>query len=423
VIVVGAQWGDEGKGKIIDFLASRASMVVRCQGGSNAGHTVVWQGNTYKLHLVPSGILYKDAVNVIANGVVVDIPCLLQELGLLEEQGVSVASLRLSLRAHMILPYHYSMDELQEQIKGVNKIGTTKRGIGPAYADKASRCGIRVADLFDWPYFEEKLRFNMREKNHLLRSYGQEELAVEPVLEEYRHLRERIRPFVAETATLINAAVESGQKVLFEGAQGALLDIDHGTYPYVTSSQPVAGGVCTGAGVGPTKIGKVVGIAKAYTTRVGDGPFPTELFDEQGERIRQAGMEFGTTTGRPRRCGWFDVPAARYSAMVNGMTDLVVTKLDIFDGFEEIKICTAYEYEGRLLHDFPADLRVLQQCRPVYETMAGWSGSVGQCRAYEELPLPARAYLERLEQLAATPVAMVAVGSERQQTIIRREIF
>jgi len=398
-------------------------MVVRCQGGSNAGHTVVWQGNTYKLHLMPSGILYKDVTCVIANGVVVDIPCLLQEIDLLEKQGVSAASLRLSLRAHMILPYHYRMDELQEQLKGAGKIGTTKRGIGPAYADKASRCGIRIADLFDWEHFEEKLRLNMQEKNHLLRSYGLEELDAEPILQEYLLLRERIRPYVAETAPLINAAIESGQKVLFEGAQGALLDIDHGTYPFVTSSQPVAGGVCTGAGVGPTKIGKVAGIAKAYVTRVGDGPLPTELFDEQGERIRNAGMEFGTTTGRPRRCGWFDVPAARYSAMINGLTDLIVTKLDIFDGFEEIRICVAYEHEGRILREFPADLRVLQQCKPVYETMPGWPGTVSHCRRYDELPVQARAYLERLEQLVGTPIAIVAVGSEREQTIIRRNLF
>ena len=423
VVVVGTQWGDEGKGKIIDFLASQASMVVRCQGGNNAGHTVVYDGNTYKLHLVPSGILYQDVSCVIANGVVVDIGSLLEEIDMLHEHGFSTDNLILSDRAQIIMPYHYEMDAMQESMKGADKIGTTKKGIGPAYEDKIARSGIRICDLMNWSAFEKKVRYNLKEKNALFSLYNIPALDAESILETFAGYAERIRPYIKDTSPIINAALDIGEKVLFEGAQGTLLDVDHGTYPYVTSSHPIAGGACTGAGVGPTKINRVVGIAKAYATRVGDGPFPSERFDATADLIREIGNEYGATTGRPRRCGWFDVPAAKYSAMINGLTDMVLTKLDIFDDFDEISICVAYEYEGTRLDSIPADLEVLAACRPIIKSVSGWKSPTGACRSYDELPQAAQDYIVMLEQLIGVPISIIATGCEREKTIIRNDLF
>ncbi len=422
-VVVGAQWGDEGKGKITDFLGEQADMVIRCQGGSNAGHTVVSEGITYKLHLVPSGILYPGVSCIIGNGVVVDLGVLLQELDNLSAQGIQTDHLLISRRAHLIMPYHYRMDELQETQKGDAKIGTTKRGIGPAYVDKVARCGIRLEDLFDEALFTAKVEYNLREKNPILEAAGLESCDKDEILTMFREYAERIKLYVTDTVYPINEAVEQNKKVLIEGAQGTLLDIDHGTYPFVTSSHPTSGGACTGAGIGPTKIDKVVGIAKAYATRVGSGPFPTELLDEMGETIRQKGFEFGVTTGRARRCGWFDAVVARYSVLVNGMTDMVITKLDVLDDLPEIQICSAYECDGRTVHEFPSSLTALQQCRPIYETMPGWLCDTTGCTTYEKLPENAKKYLERLEELSGVPVSIVAVGPDRRQTIVRKPIF
>ena len=423
VVVVGTQWGDEGKGKIIDFLASQASMVVRCQGGNNAGHTVVYDGNTYKLHLIPSGILYQNVSCVIANGVVVDIGSLLDEIDMLNGHGFSADHLILSDRAQVIMPYHYEMDAVQESRKGADKIGTTKKGIGPAYEDKIARSGIRICDLLNWTAFEKKVRYNLKEKNALFNLYGIPELDANSILETFAGYAERIRPYIKDTSPIINAALDAGEKVLFEGAQGTLLDVDHGTYPYVTSSHPISGGVCTGAGVGPTKINRVVGIAKAYATRVGDGPFPSELFDETADTLREIGNEYGTTTGRPRRCGWFDVPAAKYSAMINGLTDMVLTKLDVFDDFDEISICVAYEHMGERLESIPADLEILSACRPVIRSVPGWKSPTGDCRSYDELPQAAQDYIAMLEHLIGVPISIIATGCEREKTIIRNNLF
>jgi len=422
-VVVGAQWGDEGKGKITDFLGSQADMVVRCQGGSNAGHTVVSEGITYKLHLVPSGILYPGVSCIIGNGVVVDLGVLLQELDNLAAQGIPTDHLTISQRAHLIMPYHYRMDELQENQKGDAKIGTTKRGIGPAYVDKVARSGIRLEDLFDAELFSDKVDYNLREKNPVLEAAGIEPCNKEDILTMFREYAERIKPYVSDTIYPINEAVTQNKKVLIEGAQGTLLDIDHGTYPFVTSSHPTAGGACTGSGIGPTQIDKVVGIAKAYATRVGSGPFPTELLDEMGEKIRQKGFEFGVTTGRARRCGWFDVVVARYSVLVNGMTDMVITKLDVLDDLPEIKICSAYECDGEIVNQFPSSLTMLQKCRPIYETMPGWLVDTTGCTSYDELPENAKKYLHRLEELSGVPISIIAVGPDRWQTIVRNPIF
>jgi len=423
VVVVGAQWGDEGKGKIVDFLASQADMVVRCQGGSNAGHTVVQGGNTYKLHLIPSGILYPGVCCIIGNGVVVDIPVILEELDGLQARGINTSNLYISDRAQIIMPYHYLLDGLQEDIKADRKIGTTKRGIGPAYVDKVARCGLRMADLLNWDTFVDKLRYNAKEKTHLLACYGQEPVDVDAVIEIFRAYKDRIVPYIADTPPMINKVVDAGKKVLFEGAQGTLLDIDHGTYPFVTSSNPTSGGACTGSGVGPTKIKRVIGITKAYTTRVGEGPFPSELLDEQGEYIRQKGFEFGTTTGRPRRCGWLDMMVVRYSVLVNGLTDLAITKLDVLDSLPELKICHAYRYNGEELPNFPADLDILAKCEPVYETMPGWMSDTTACRKIQDLPEAARKYLARIEELSGTPISIVATGPDREQTITVNELF
>jgi len=425
VVLVGAQWGDEGKGKITDFLALQAEMVVRYQGGNNAGHTVVAGGQTYKLHLIPSGILYADKQCLIGNGVVIDPGVLLEELDTLEGQGVSTANLRISPRAHVIFPYHLSIDIAEEESKGKRKIGTTTRGIGPAYTDKASRVGLRMIELIDQDELAENLRSTVEAKNKILsRLYGVEKsFDYHQMLEQYTGYANRLEKYVADISVIVNEAIDRGAKILFEGAQGTLLDIDHGTYPYVTSSHPIAGAACLGTGVGPTKINTVVGVAKAYITRVGEGPFPTELLDELGELIRERGFEFGTTTGRPRRCGWYDAVIARYAARVNGLTYLAITKLDVLSGLETLKICTGYRYKGEIIKEFPASLKFLAQCEPVYQEFPGWQEDISAVTDYSALPQAAKDYVKYLEEFTGVPVAIVSIGAGREQTLVIKEIF
>ena len=423
-VLIGTQWGDEGKGKITDFLAEKADLVVRYQGGNNAGHTVVVGENSFKLHLIPSGILYPDKICVIGNGVVIDPKVLKEELFYLKERGVYANNLRISLRAHIILPYHKKLDELEEEDKGDNKIGTTKRGIGPAYRDKASRTGIRVSDLLDKQLFAEKLALNLKEKNNLLEKiYGVEGFNFDDLYQEYLEYAEIIKPYAVDTSRLLNEAIENGLKILFEGAQGTLLDLDHGTYPYVTSSHPVAGAACIGAGVGPTKINKVIGVVKAYTTRVGSGPFPTELLDETGEFLRKQGYEFGTTTGRPRRCGWFDGVIARYAARVNGLSGLAVTKLDVLTGLDILKVAVGYRFNGEIIKEFPASLKELSQCEPVYEELPGWKEDITAAKKLSDLPENARNYLKKIEEITGVPITIISVGTRRDQTIILDQVF
>ncbi|MGB9804761.1 adenylosuccinate synthase [Desulfofundulus sp.] len=424
LVLVGAQWGDEGKGKITDFLAEKADLIVRYQGGNNAGHTVVVAGQQFKLHLVPSGILYPDKLCLIGNGVVVDPEVLLNELDQLAARGISTANLRISARAHVILPYHRRQDQCEEEKKGALRIGTTCRGIGPAYTDKTARVGIRMAELVDEEEFPGLLERYLENKNQLFRMiYGSEEFRLEEILPAYLEYGRRLKPFVADVSVIVNDAIEQGRKVLFEGAQGTLLDIDHGTYPYVTSSHPVAAGACTGTGIGPTRIDRVMGVAKAYVTRVGEGPFPTELKDSLGDHIRSRGGEFGTTTGRPRRCGWFDTVVARYAVRVNGLDYLAITKLDVLTGLETIRLCTAYRYKGEILTEFPATLKVLAACEPVYEEWPGWQEDISRVRRYEDLPLNARRYLERITEVVGVPIAIIGVGPGREETIITRDVF
>ena len=425
VVLIGAQWGDEGKGKITDFLAEQAEMVVRYQGGNNAGHTVVVGEQTYKLHLIPSGILYADKQCLIGNGVVIDPGVLLQELDTLEKQGVNTSGLRISPRAHVIFPYHRSIDIAEEESKGGRKIGTTCRGIGPAYADKASRVGMRMVELIDQDELGENLKNVLETKNKILsRLYGVEDtFDYHSMMEEYTEYAGRLKKYVTDISVLVNEAIDRDEKVLFEGAQGTLLDLDHGTYPYVTSSNPVAAAACLGAGLGPTKINTVIGVAKAYLTRVGEGPFPTELHDELGERIREQGFEFGTTTGRPRRCGWYDAVIARYAARINGLTYLAVTKLDVLSGLETIKICTGYRCRGELIKEFPASLKLLAQCEPVYQEFPGWQEDISAITNFNELPQTAKDYLQYVEELSGVPIAIVSVGPARAQTLVLKEIF
>ncbi|MCM3087584.1 Adenylosuccinate synthetase [Bhargavaea ginsengi] len=424
VVVVGTQWGDEGKGKITDFLSENSEVISRYQGGNNAGHTIIFGGETYKLHLIPSGIFYKDKISVIGNGMVVDPKALVTELEGLHARGVETENLRISNRAHVILPYHIKLDEVEELRKGDNKIGTTGKGIGPAYMDKAGRIGIRIADLLDKEVFEEKLTRNLKEKNRLLEKfYETEGFKVEDILDEYYEYGQKIAQYVTDTSKVLNDALDDGRRVLFEGAQGVMLDIDQGTYPFVTSSNPVAGGVTIGAGVGPTKIDHVVGVCKAYTSRVGDGPFPTELFDEVGDRIREVGKEYGTTTGRPRRIGWFDSVVVRHARRVSGLTDLTVNSIDVLTGLDTVKICTAYRYKGELITEYPANLRVLDDCEPVYEEMPGWSQDITGVRSLDELPENARHYLERIAQLTGVQISIFSVGPDRTQTNIIKSVW
>ncbi|MBM7095389.1 adenylosuccinate synthase [Bacillus sp. H-16] len=424
VVVVGTQWGDEGKGKITDYLSEQAELVARYQGGNNAGHTIVFGGEKYKLHLIPSGIFYSDKTCVIGNGMVIDPKALVKELKYLHDKGVDTSNLRISNRAHVILPYHLKLDIVEEESKGANKIGTTKKGIGPAYMDKAARVGIRIADLLDKETFEEKLDINLRDKNRLLEKvYEVEGFKKEDILDEYFNYGQEIAHYVTDTSVVLNDALDSGRRVLFEGAQGVMLDLDQGTYPFVTSSNPIAGGVTIGSGVGPSKINHVVGVSKAYTTRVGDGPFPTELTDEIGDRIREVGNEYGTTTGRPRRVGWFDSVVVRHARRVSGITDLSLNSIDVLSGIKKLKICVAYEYKGEIIEEFPASLKVLAECKPVYEELDGWDEDITGVKSLHELPKNALYYVERVSQLTGIPLSVFSVGPDRSQTNMVRGVF
>ena len=424
VVVIGTQWGDEGKGKITDYLAESAEVVARYQGGNNAGHTILIEDKKYKLHLIPSGIFYSDKICVIGNGLVVNPKALLDEIQYIHDNGFSTENLCISDRAHIILPYHMVLDELEEERKGDNKIGTTKKGIGPAYVDKAARTGIRIADLMDAEIFEKRLRHMVAEKNLLIEGvYGGKGVDVESILVEYLGYAEQLRKYVADTSVVLNDVIDAGRKVLFEGAQGVMLDLDNGTYPYVTSSNPTAGGVCIGSGVGPTKIHQVIGVAKAYTTRVGDGPFPTELNNEIGDWIREKGHEYGTTTGRPRRVGWFDSVVVRHARRVSGITGLSLNSIDVLSGLETVKICVAYRLDGELIEHYPANLNTLGRCEAVYEEMPGWSEDIGGARSLDDLPKNARHYLERVSELTGIPIAIFSVGRNREQTNQIREIY
>ncbi|MGE7171574.1 adenylosuccinate synthase [Latilactobacillus sakei] len=422
-VVVGTQWGDEGKGKITDFLGQNADAIARYQGGDNAGHTIKLGEDTYHLQLIPSGIFNSDKDSVIGNGVVVNPKSLVGELRGLADKNVDTSQLKLSDRAHVILPYHIKLDSLQEAAKGDQKIGTTNRGIGPAYMDKAARSGIRVADLLDKDLFATKLKQNLAEKNALFtKIYEVEALDFDSIFEEYYQYGQELKQYVCDTSVVLNDVLDQKGNVLFEGAQGILLDIDQGTYPFVTSSNP-AGGVSTGSGVGASRIDEVVGVAKAYTSRVGDGPFPTELFDETGDFIRQAGHEYGTVTGRPRRIGWFDTVVLRHSKRVAGLTQLCLNCVDVLTGLKTLKICVAYELDGERIDRYPASLSELARCTPIYEELPGWDEDITGVKTLEELPVNARRYVERLQELVDLPLATFAVGPDRDQTNILKAIW
>lgn len=420
IATVGAQWGDEGKGKVIDILASSADYVVRATGGSNAGHTVVNGGKTYKLHLIPSGILYPSTVNIVGNGVVVDPKVVLEEMHALKEQGVSMKNLLIDLRAHIVMPYHKEIDELAEKAKGDNAIGTTKRGIGPCYADKCDRIGIRMIDLIQPDVFAEKLKSNLAFKNKIITAvYGGQPLDYESILKEYNNYAKQLGRYVCDTGVILYDAIKRNKRVIFEGAQGTLLDLDSGTYPFVTSSHPISGGFCAGAGIGPTAIKEVVGIAKAYTTRVGAGPFPTELDDEVGNHLLNVGNEFGTTTGRARRCGWLDAVILRLAVRINGLTSLAINKLDTLTGIKHLKIATHYMQGEKQVEDFPADISILAECTPVYEELEGWTEDISACKSFDELPENAKRYVKAIERLTDCRVSMIGVGPDREQNIVR----
>lgn len=424
IVVVGTQWGDEGKGKITDFLAEQADVIARFSGGNNAGHTIQFGGETYKLHLVPSGIFYKDKLAVIGNGVVVDPVALLKELDALNERGISTDNLRISNRAQVILPYHLAQDEYEERRRGDNKIGTTKKGIGPAYVDKAQRIGIRMADLLEKDTFERRLKENIEIKNAYFKGMFNETCPhFDEIFDEYYAAGQRLKEFVTDTAKILDDAFVADEKVLFEGAQGVMLDIDHGTYPFVTSSNPVAGNVTVGTGVGPTFVSKVIGVCKSYTSRVGDGPFPTELFDEDGHHIREVGREYGTTTGRPRRVGWFDSVVLRHSRRVSGITDLSINSIDVLTGLDTVKICTAYELDGETITEYPANLDQLRRCKPIFEELPGWTEDITGCRTLEELPENARKYLERISELCDVHISIFSVGPDREQTNLLEKLW
>ncbi len=417
--MIGAQWGDEGKGKITDLLSRSADVVVRYQGGVNAGHTVVVRDQTFKLHLIPSGILYPKTECVIASGTVIDPQVLLEEIDQLTALSVSTDNLFISQTAHVTMPYHRLIDSAAEDERGDRKIGTTKRGIGPTYADKSERTGIRMIDLMDGNDLRDQLHWAVSYKNTIIEKlYGLPPLDPEAVITQYLAYAERLRPHVVDSSLKISEAVRQRQNILFEGAQGTLLDLDHGTYPYVTSSNPIAGGACVGAGVGPTIIDRVIGVAKAYTTRVGEGPFPTELHGEVGELLGDRGAEFGTTTGRRRRCGWFDAVIGRYAVRINGLDCLAITKLDVLDELPEIKVCVAYDLEGETCREFPSSARQFAKCRPIYKTLAGWQRSTADCRSLEDLPSQALDYLKFLAELMEIPIAIVSLGASRDQTIV-----
>lgn len=424
-VIVGMQWGDEGKGKVVDFLTQYAQLVVRHQGGNNAGHTLVVNGKQTVLHLIPSGVLHDDKTCIIGNGTVLDPAVLIKELDNLEAGGRNFAGrLFISDSAHIIMPYHTILDKAQEKFRGANKIGTTGRGIGPAYADKADRFGIRLGDLVDTDVFPKKLKTVLEYKNTILRdSFGEAPLDYDTVLKDFQKYADRLRPYAADTVKIIHDAYAAGKQIVFEGAQGSMLDLDHGTFPYVTSSTTVAGGVCAGSGIGPKHVNGVIGIVKAYSTRVGEGPFPTELLDATGELLRKTGNEFGATTGRPRRCGWLDCVQLRRAALLNGTTAIVLTKPDILGVVDTIKVCTAYEINGVRTLDFPSQVSKLSVAKPVYEELPGWKSDISKCRTWDELPANAKAYFLRIEQLLGIPVAIVSVGPGREETIERTSPF
>jgi adenylosuccinate synthase len=424
VVLLGAQWGDEGKGKATDLLGDQVDYVVRYQGGNNAGHTVVIGDQKYALHLLPSGILSPNVIPVIGNGVVIDPAVLLMEIKGLNERGINTSKLKISTNAHLITPYHRTIDKVSERFLGKSKIGTTGRGIGPAYADKINRIGIRVQDLFDQSILKQKIEAALHDKNQILvKVFNRKGITVEEVLDEYLGYAEILKPYVTDTSLLLDQALQQGKVVLLEGSQGTLLDVDHGTYPFVTSSNPTAGGASTGSGIGPTKITRVIGILKAYTTRVGSGPFPTELFDEDGEALRKIGGEVGVTTGRNRRCGWFDAPIARYAVRVNGLTDFFLTKLDVLTGWEKIPVCVAYEIDGKRVEELPASQSDFHHAKPIYEYLLGWKENISKAKSVADLPKNAQEYVKFLEKISGAPMSAIGVGPGRDETIVVRDLI
>ncbi len=424
VVLLGAQWGDEGKGKATDLLGEAVDYVVRYQGGNNAGHTVVIKDQKYALHLLPSGILSPNVIPVIGNGVVIDPAVLLQEIKDLSERGINTSKLKISTNAHLITPYHRTIDKVSERFLGKAKIGTTGRGIGPAYADKINRIGIRVQDLFDPSILKQKIEAALHDKNQILiKVFNRKGITVDEVLFEYLSYADILKSYVTDTALLLDEALKAGKNVLLEGSQGTLLDVDHGTYPFVTSSNPTAGGASTGSGIGPTKITRVIGILKAYTTRVGSGPFPTELLDADGEALRKIGGEVGTTTGRNRRCGWFDSPIARYAVRINGLTDFFLTKLDVLTGWERIPVCVAYDVDGARVEELPASQSDFHHAKPIYEYLPGWSEDISKAKSINDLPKNAKAYVEYLEKISGSPISAIGVGPGRDETIVVRDLI
>jgi adenylosuccinate synthase len=424
IVLLGAQWGDEGKGKATDLLGDRVDYVVRYQGGNNAGHTVVIGDQKYALHLLPSGILSPNVIPVIGNGVVIDPAVLLTEIKGLNERGIDTTKLKISTNAHLITPYHRTIDKVSERFLGKSKIGTTGRGIGPAYADKINRIGIRVQDLFDPSILRQKIEAALHDKNQILiKVFNRKGITIDEVMDEYLGYAQILRPYVVDTSLLIDQALKSGKNVLLEGSQGTLLDVDHGTYPFVTSSNPTAGGASTGSGIGPTKITRVIGILKAYTTRVGSGPFPTELFDADGEALRKIGGEVGVTTGRNRRCGWFDAPIARYAVRVNGLTDFFLTKLDVLTGRERIPVCVAYEIDGVRVEELPASQTDFHHAKPIYEFLPGWKENISKAKSIADLPNNAREYVKFLEKVSGAPISAIGVGPGRDETIVVRDLI
>ena len=424
IVLLGAQWGDEGKGKATDLLGDRVDYVVRYQGGNNAGHTVVIGDQKYALHLLPSGILSPNVIPVIGNGVVIDPAVLLTEIKGLNERGIDTSKLKISTNAHLITPYHRTIDKVSERFLGKSKIGTTGRGIGPAYADKINRIGIRVQDLFDPSILRQKIEAALHDKNQILiKVFNRKGITVDEVLDEYLGYAQILKPYVVDTALLLDQALKSGKNVLLEGSQGTLLDVDHGTYPFVTSSNPTAGGASTGSGIGPTKITRVIGILKAYTTRVGSGPFPTELFDADGDALRKIGGEVGVTTGRNRRCGWFDAPIARYAVRVNGLTDFFLTKLDVLTGWEKIPVCVAYEVDGVRVEELPASQTDFHHAKPIYEYLPGWKENISKAKSVDDLPNNAKEYVKFLEKVSGAPISAIGVGPGRDETIVVRDLI
>jgi adenylosuccinate synthase len=424
VVLLGAQWGDEGKGKATDLLGDQVDYVVRYQGGNNAGHTVVIGDQKYALHLLPSGILSPNVIPVIGNGVVIDPAVLLAEIKGLNERGIDTSKLKISTNAHLITPYHRTIDKVSERFLGKSKIGTTGRGIGPAYADKINRIGIRVQDLFDLSILKQKVEAALHVKNQILiKVFNRKGITVDEVINEYLDYAQVLKPYVTDTSLLLDQALSQGKVVLLEGSQGTLLDVDHGTYPFVTSSNPTAGGASTGSGIGPTKITRVIGILKAYTTRVGSGPFPTELFDADGEALRKIGGEVGVTTGRNRRCGWFDAPIARYAVRINGLTDFFLTKLDVLTGWQKIPVCVAYEIDGLRVEELPASQSDFHHAKPIYEYLPGWSENISKAKSVADLPKNAQEYVKFLEKISGAPISAIGVGPGRNETIVVRDLI